>query len=143
MAGCLSAESPYLTLSNALRKRVEPSVKPREKDLEMQLPAAAPDNKPPAFAPLFIGISRKGEIWINPGPAKETIETDVNQRQLPALRERLKTYVTVAKAAGQQPMVQIWADKETKQSRVVDVLNALAEEKIAKVTFTERVDEAP
>lgn len=124
-----------------LRQAVEKTIKSNEQDLKMQLPAAAPDHAPPAIAPFFIGIGSKGEVWINTGPAKEIVETNVLKRNLPTLRARLKTYSAVAKAAGQKPVVQIWADKAAKQVRVVDVLNALASEKISKVTFTDPVDE--
>ena len=128
----------------AAPKRVRKTIKPIEQDLKMQLPPVAPNaaqDAAPPIAPLFINIGSKGEISINRGPAKEIIENDVKKRNLPALRERLQIYVEMSRAADQKPIVQIEVDKNVPQQRVIDVLNALAAEKIKRVTFTDLVDE--
>ena len=119
---------------------VTTTIQPREQDLSLQLPAAAPSDTPPELAPMFIKVDKTGVIAINTGPAQELLDRDVNVRQLPLLKERLDSYAAGAKAGGSQPVVQIWADPEALQQRVVDVLNCLASAKINSVTFTDLVD---
>ena len=119
---------------------VTTTIQPREQDLNMQLPAAAPSDTPPSLAPMFIKVDKTGTIAINTGPAQETLDSDVNVRQLPLLKERLDQYAAGARAGGDQPIVQIWADPEALQQRIVDVLNCLASAEIKSVTFTDLVD---
>ena len=119
---------------------VTTTIQPREQDLSLQLPAAAPSDTPPTLAPMFIKVDKSGAIAINTGPAQEPLDRDVNVRQLPLLKERLDSYASAAKAGGSQPIVQIWADPEALQQRVVDVLNCLASAKVKSVTFTDLVD---
>lgn len=89
-------------------------------------------------APLAVSIDHNGTIYINQGPAKEAVETDTSKRDLPKLRKRIKVYTKQVTAAGTEPSVQLYVDPETRQERVVDVLNALASEKISKVAFTSK-----
>ncbi len=120
---------------------VTTTIQPREQDLKMSLPAAAPsEGDPPALAPMFIKIDRSGQIYINSGEAQELVESATDNRTLTELRNRLDSYVATAKAGAQDPIVQVWADGEAKQQRIVDVLNSLAGAKISKLTFTDLLD---
>ena len=119
---------------------VTTTIQPREQDLKMSLPAAAPSDTIPELAPMFIKVDKAGTILINTGPEQEQLDTDVNNRTLPLLKERLDSYANAARAGGTHPMVQIWADSEAMQQRVVDVLNCLASAKVQSVTFTDLVD---
>lgn len=119
---------------------VTTTIQPREQDLKMSLPAAAPSDTPPALAPMFIKVDKSGDIYINSGPAQELVESDSKSRSLPELSTRLDGYVATAKAGAQEPIVQIWADGEAEQQRIVDVLNCLAGVEITKVTFTDLID---
>jgi biopolymer transport protein ExbD len=119
---------------------VTTTIQPREQDLKMSLPAAAPSDTPPALAPMFIMVDKSGDIYINSGPAQELVESDSNSRNLPELSTRLDGYVATAKAGAQEPIVQILADGEAEQQRIVDVLNCLAGVEITKVTFTDLID---
>ncbi len=119
---------------------VTTTIQPREQDLKMSLPAAAPDDTPPVLAPMFIKIEKSGQIFINTGPAQELVEEGTDNRKLAELTLRLKGYVATAQASAQEPLVQIWADGEAKQQRIVDVLNCLSGVEISKVTFTDLVD---
>lgn len=119
---------------------VTTTIQPREQDLKMSLPAAAPSETPPVLEPMFIKVDKSGQIYINTGPAQELVESESDNRDLTELRNRLKSLVAAAKAGAQEPIVQIWADGEAQQQRVVDVLNCLASVKISKVTFTDLVD---
>jgi len=119
---------------------VTTTIQPREQDLKMALPAAAPSDTPPALAPMFIRVEKSGDIYINSGAAAELVESDSNNHKLPELTTRLDGYVATAKAGAQEPIVQIWADGEAEQQRIVDVLNCLAGVEISKVTFTDLID---
>jgi len=119
---------------------VTTTIQPREQDLKMTLPAAAPSDSIPDLAPMFIKVDKAGIILINTGAEQEQLDADVNSRTLPLLKERLDSYANAARAGGKQPMVQIWADSEAMQQRVVDVLNCLASAKVQSVTFTDLVD---
>ena len=119
---------------------VTTTIQPREQDLKMSLPAAAPSETPPVLEPMFIKIEKSGQIYINSGPAQELVESETDNRELAELRNRLETMVAAAKAGAQEPIVQIWADGEAMQQRVIDVLNCLALVRVTKVTFTDLVD---
>lgn len=119
---------------------VTTTIQPREQDLKMSLPAAAPSDTPPVLAPMFIKVEKSGQIFINTGPAQELVEEGTDNRKLAELTMRLKGYVATARASAQEPLVQIWADGEAKQQRIVDVLNCLSGAEISKVTFTDLVD---
>lgn len=120
---------------------VTTTIQPREQDLKMSLPAAAPSDTVPELAPMFIKVDKSGSIFINTGVQQEALDADVNNRNLPLLKERLDSYANAARAGGKQPMVQIWADGEASQQRVVDVLNCLASAEVKSVTFTDLVDQ--
>jgi len=119
---------------------VTTTIQPREQDLKMALPASAPSSDVMDLAPMFIKVDRSGSIFSGTGSEQEVLDTDVQVRELPMLKERLDSYANAARAGGKEPMVQIWADSEASQQRVIDVLNCLASAKIKSVTFTDLVD---
>lgn len=119
---------------------VTTTIQPREQDLRMALPAAAPSETPPVLEPMFIKIEKSGQIFVNAGPESQIVESETNNRTLVELRSRLDSLAAAAEAGGQQPIVQIWADGESQQQRIIDVLNCLASVNISKVTFTDLVD---
>ena len=119
---------------------VTTTIQPREQDLNMKLPAAAPSAAPSVLAPMFIKVDQGGRIFVNAGPAEEEVESDPNVHLLPELTSRLLSYTATARASGQEPVVQIKVNEEAKQQRVVDVLNCLASVKIRAVTFTDLID---
>ena len=121
---------------------VTSTLQPSETDLNMQLPAAAPTEEQPPIDPMFIRIDPSGAILVGTGQAQQTLDTDPEVRALPLLSQQLKMYANAAVAADSQPLVQVYADGEAEQQRVVDVLNALAGANINKVTFTDLLDDA-
>lgn len=120
---------------------VTTTIAPREQDLNMALPSSGSSGIPLDVSPMFIKVEQSGKISINPGPAAETVESDPNSRLLPELTSRLISYVASADAAGQEPVVQIHADGQAEQQRVIDVLNSLTGVGIKSVTFTDLVDQ--
>jgi biopolymer transport protein ExbD len=119
---------------------VTSTIKPRETDLGMALPAATPSEEQPKMEPLFIRIDASGAISEGTGASQQVLDTDVGDRNLPLLSSRLQIFASAAKSGNDKPLVQIWADPAASQQRVVDVLNALAGVGISSVTFTDLVD---
>jgi biopolymer transport protein ExbD len=119
---------------------VTSTIKPRETDLGMALPAANPDlNRQPDIDPMYIRIEANGSIFTGLGPDQLAMDSDVSVRQLPLLLAQLDMYASAARAANATPLVQIHADDEASQQRVIDVLNALAAVDIHTITFTDLV----
>ena len=120
---------------------VTSTITPRESDLGMQLPANNPDpSLQPELDPIFIRIDANGLISTGVGTSVQPLDSDVNVREVPLLRGQLDLYASAARAANQTPLVQVYAEGEASQQRVIDVLNALAAVNITSVTFTDLVD---
>ncbi len=111
-----------------------------ETDTNMQLPAASASTEIPEIKPLFIRVDSAGVIYVNTGPAQERLDTDPDSRKLPMLDERLGTYADGARAAGQEPLVQVFVDGEAQHQRAIDVIDTLRGKNITKVTFTDLVN---
>lgn len=119
---------------------VTSTIKPRESDLGMALPSAQASDSQPDIEPLFIRIDATGAIYTGTGASQQVMDSDTSVRELPLLRGQLDMYASAARAANSKPLVQIWADGQSSQQRVIDVLNALAGVNITSVTFTDLVD---
>lgn len=118
---------------------VTTTIQPREQDVPMTLPAAAPSETPPEIEPKLIKIDATGAIFVGAGAAQIPMDSD-DDRDVPMLFSDLKTYADSAKSASSEPLVQIFVDGGAAQQRVIDVLNALTGVGISKVTFTDLVD---
>ena len=119
---------------------VTSTITPRESDLGMALPAANPSTGQPEIEPMFIRIEANGAIYTGSGASQQAMDSDTSVRELPLLRGQLDMYASAARAANSKPLVQIYADGEASQQRVIDVLNALAGVNINSVTFTDLVN---
>ena len=119
---------------------VTSTIKPRESDLGMALPAANPSTEQPEIDPLFIKIEASGAIYTGVGASQQPMDSDTSVRELPLLHGQLDMYASAARAANSKPLVQIYADGGATQQRVIDVLNALASVNINSVTFTDLID---
>jgi biopolymer transport protein ExbD len=100
-----------------------------EAELEMVLPEAGPGIP---FPMLEVKVQPDGVITVN----EEALEMDRAPRRLPRLFDRLEEYKRLAKMSQAEPLVLVAADDEAKGQRLVDVLNCLAEAKIAQVTLS-------
>ena len=119
---------------------VTSTITPRETDLGMALPAANPSTEQPVIEPLFIRIEASGAIYSGVGAGQQPMDSDSSVRELPLLKGQLEMYSSAARAANSKPLVQIYADGNATQQRVIDVLNALAGVQITSVTFTDLID---
>lgn len=115
---------------------VTTTIQPREADLPLTLPSAAPSDTPPDIEPMLIAVNDTGGIVVN---KTESLDQTAQgrERKLPQLTERLQIYKELAVASGSQPLVQISVSGEAPQQSVIDVLNTLAGLGINKATFTD------
>jgi len=120
---------------------VTTTIQPRESDLTMNLPAAAPTDQPPEIEPKFIKIDATGAIYVGAGAAQIPMDSDPGVREVPLLSADLKSYSEQAKSLQSTPVVQLYVDGGATQQRVIDVLNALSGAQITTVTFTDLLDE--
>lgn len=119
---------------------VTSTIKPREQDLVMALPASAPSSEQSEIEPMFIKVEASGTVFTGTGASQQALDNNPNERNLPLLLSQLGLYHDAALSAGNKPLVQIYVDPETTQQRVIDVLNALAKTGITSVTFTDLVE---
>ncbi len=115
---------------------VTSTIRPRESDLGLALPGPASETSdPPEIEPMLIHIEGSGAIYT--GAEKQPLDMDGASRELPQLEAVLKMYKQGVDAAGEKPLVQIYATDDAMHQRVIDVLNALTGVGIGSVTFTD------
>lgn len=119
---------------------VTSTIAPRERDLLLAVPSRNPAPSSPIEA-IFIRVDAAGAIFTGTGVGERPMDNDPESRDLPLLANHLDLYQSAARSAGEKPLVQIWVDPGAVQQRVIDVLNALAAAGIARVTFTDLVEE--
>lgn len=116
------------------------TITPRERDLPLALPDGNPASNSP-IQPIFIRVDAAGAVFTGTGNGERPMDLDADSRELPLLAGQLKLYTDAAISAGETPLVQIMVDPGAVQQRVIDVLNALAAAGIARVTFTDLLEE--
>lgn len=118
---------------------VTSTIAPRERDLALSLPT--PPSAPGSpIDPMFIRVNEQGAVFTGTGLGERPMDNDPGSRDLPLLASQLDLYQTAARSTGETPLVQIWVDPGVTQQRVIDVLNALAAAGIARVTFTDLLE---
>ena len=91
-------------------------------------------------APLFIKINSEGAIFVGANSDAELLDTDVEDRTVPLLSQRIELYKESCELSSSTPVVQVYIDGEAKQQRAIDCLNAIAKYDIERVTFTDLLD---
>jgi biopolymer transport protein ExbD len=114
---------------------VSMTIVPREQDLGMSLPTIAGNPGQPPISPMIIRIDGQGAVYTGNGLAERQLDTYEDSRDLPLLSSQLVLYRDAARTAGDHPSVRLRVDSNTRQQRVIDVLNALAAVEISSVTF--------
>jgi biopolymer transport protein ExbD len=114
---------------------VSMTIVPREQDLGMSLPTIAGNPGQPPIPPMIIRIDGQGAVYTGNGLAERQLDTYEDSRDLPLLSSQLVLYKDAARTAGDHPSVMLRVDSNTRQQRVIDVLNALAAVEISSVTF--------
>ncbi len=107
---------------------VTSTLDPKEADLGMTMPTSQSDGSTDVeIDQMTINVNSSGHIVVN----EEVLDSDVTNREVPVLLDRLTTYAESARLTDSEPMVVIAADDAAKGQRFVDVLNALAHETVA------------
>ena len=115
---------------------VSMTIVPRETDLGMRLPETQPiDNPQPPIPPMVIRIDGQGAVYAGNGLAERQLDTYPESRNLPLLAEHLLLFRDAARSAGDEAKIMLRVDSDTRQQRVIDVLNALAAVGISSVAF--------
>jgi len=113
---------------------VTSTLDPKEADLGMTMPTSQGGAADVEIDQMTIEVNSSGHIVVN----EEVLDTDPEDREVPLLLDRLRTYAESARLTDSDPLVVIAADDAAKGQRFVDVLNALAEKgvEIQNVTIT-------
>ena len=107
---------------------VTSTLDPKESDIGMTLPTlSARTPTETEIDTMEIRVDSSGRILVN----EEITDSDASVRELPGLFDRLVTYADSARLMHDEPLVIVKADDAAKGQRFVDVLNALAHDKIA------------
>ena len=107
---------------------VTSTLDPKESDLALTMPTEKSKTPIPVDIDLMqINVDAQGQILLD----DEVLGRDLESRELPLLVERLVIYVDSARVMRSEPTVVIAADDASNGQRFVDVLNALAHEKVS------------
>ena len=108
-----------------------------EREINTKLPGTAETSGPVDFVDeIVINIYETGEVTLNDEPMDSAAARD-----MPQLRNTLLRAKQGSDAAKSQLMVTIVSEPQTRYSRVVDVLDALATAQIENVSFTTNDEE--
>ncbi|MEP2775997.1 MAG: biopolymer transporter ExbD [Luteolibacter sp.] len=118
---------------------VTTTIVPRETDLALALPVPGESASPP-IPPMIIRVAADGMIFSGSGVGEQSLDADAEVREVPLLIGQLNLYTDAAHSAGENPMVLLRVDGDSRQQRIIDVLNALAEVGISSVTFEDLID---
>ena len=103
---------------------VTTTIQRRERDLTMYLGGPPNLSEPQALLPVVVEVRAGGEIALNPGVGETIVSMDPDDRELLVLADHLETMQAVQ---GERVIVvQLRANDEARQQRVVDVLNCFA-----------------
>jgi biopolymer transport protein ExbD len=105
-----------------------------EQDLTTRLGWPGPPSDQPPL-PVVVDVRASGEIALNPGVGETLVSMDANDRELDVLREHLEAMVVVT--GGDKMVVQLRAEDDAAQQRVVDVLNCFAGVGVGTVGFVD------
>ncbi|MCF6313594.1 MAG: biopolymer transporter ExbD [Verrucomicrobiales bacterium] len=113
---------------------VTSSLDPKETDLGMVLPT---DKEIPGLdcfvEPMEIKIASNGSITVD----LTLLDTDLDQRQLPLLEDKLRIYKDSSDLLSTEPMITVISSDEASGQRFIDVLNTLAKVDIKDVTIAD------
>lgn len=105
----------------------------QEADLGIILPGVVAEGSEPVHVDqMVISVEASGAILVN----EEVVDSSLNSRQVPVLKERLRRYRGVAELTGTQPLVIIQCADAVAEQRFVDVLNACAAAGIRHVSIS-------
>lgn len=106
----------------------------QEADLGLVLPGVASETSDPVEVDqMTVRIDADQGVFVN----DELTDSDVNDRRLPNLTERLERYAASAALAESEAMVIVDCADDAPEQRFVDVLNACAKAGLKNVSLTQ------
>jgi len=106
----------------------------QEADLGMALPGVSSvESESVEIDQMMIEIGGDGGVYVN----DELMDSDLNDRRLPRLTERLQRYAQSAQIAGSDAMVVIDCADDAENQRFIDVLNACAHTGLQNVSLAQ------
>ncbi len=115
---------------------VATTIQKSERDLPLKLPTPPEvELNRPEVEPLLIKVDARGAILVGPEMHAQLLDMDETTRELPLMSGWLRTFADATRAHGKEPAVILSLDRDVRQQRAMDVLNALAGEKIGMVTL--------
>lgn len=109
------------------------TLQPVESDLGMTLPTMLQGGAAKVqIDQMNITLNPEGAVVVN----DEVLDTDVGNRAMPLLRDRVAQYKAAADLQGSTPIVILGADDRAKGQRFIDVMDTLAEVGISNVTLS-------
>jgi biopolymer transport protein ExbD len=113
---------------------VSTSLSKEEADLSLILPGiAATESRVVKIDQMMVQVDAAGVVLVN----NEVTDSDLNNRALPNLTDRLVRYAAAAQVAGSEPQIIVTCAGEVPEQRFVDVLNACAKAKIKNVSLAQ------
>lgn len=120
---------------------VATTIQKSERDLPLKVPSDREvELNRPDLEPLLIKVDARGVIYAGEASHARMLDEDESAREVPLLSEWLQTYAESTRAYGKEPAVIISLDREVRQQRAMDVLNALAGAQISMVTLSNQGD---
>jgi biopolymer transport protein ExbD len=120
---------------------VATTIQKSEQDMPLKLPTPPEvELNRPDLEPLLIKVDARGVIYAGAEPHTRMLDEDESAREVPLLSEWLQTYAQSTRSYGKEPAVIISLDREVRQQRAMDVLNALAGAQISMVTLSDPGD---
>ena len=114
---------------------VTATIMPRESDLELRLPSG--EGIPAEDLVMRLNVEATGAVSMDQeSGSAEVLDTDVDSRRLPVLKERI--HLMQMAAAPNDLLVLIDVEDDALHQRFIDVMNCLSEMEIAKVSFIDR-----
>jgi biopolymer transport protein ExbD len=114
---------------------VTTTIQKRERDLTMHVGGGPRTNESHPLLPVVVEVRAGGEIALNPGVGETTVSMDPDDRELTVLAEHLEAMQAVQ--GERDIVVQLRANDEARQQRVVDVLNCFAAVGVTTVGLVE------
>lgn len=109
-----------------------------EKELSLDLPTKG---QPSEVDALSINVESNGAISVGKADSAEILDTDLEDRSLPLLSDRVELYKAGADLANIKPLIELSVSDDTSQQRLIDVMNCLANLNISSITFNDAIND--
>lgn len=113
---------------------VTATIAPRESDLSWRLPCSLAYAIDRPLMDLTVSVAASGDVVIHSGGQVEVLDSNIDERCLAGLEERLQ--IMIAAVGEERVLVHVNADDEASHQRVIDVMDCLTKNAIKMITFS-------